>query len=118
MMNNQFIIRILESGDACEALTWLTEKFVPERTLGEAKSREAGIALVKSLYKIGAIKVLVFNIDIIPTGEQNSGRLIVELPKGSTERANLLAKCAEIGAEQGFDPEPDYGQRYTILMLD
>jgi hypothetical protein len=118
MRNNELEKSILASGSAHEAMSWLKEPGVLERSLGECSSYEASVELVQDLYNIGAVKVWVFDIDGGPTEEQNSGRLIVELPKSSIERANLLAKCAEIGAKQGFDPEPDYGQRYTIIMLD
>jgi len=118
-MNNFAIIdHIFKSKDVHEVLTWLTESNVPGRSLGEAKSQNASIALVQSLYQLGAKKIWVFDIDGEPTEEQNSGRLIVELPEDHNKRHDVLAKCAEIGAEQGFDAEPDTGQRYTILMLD
>jgi len=29
-----------------------------------------------------------------------------------------LGKCGEIGEELGFEPEPDIGQKYTLVMLD
>jgi hypothetical protein len=74
--------------------------------------------LVKSLYQLGAKNVWVFDIDGDLDEEQNSGRLIVELSVDRNERHNLLLKCAEIGAAQGFDAEPDTGQRYILLLLD
>jgi len=113
-----FVSELLASKDIQEALSWLTESNVPERSLGEAQEREVSIALVKSLYKLGAKNVWVFDIDGDLDEEQNSGRLIVELSEDRNERHKLLVKCAEIGAAQGFDAEPDTGQRYTLLMLD
>ena len=113
-----FVSELLASKDIHEALSWLTESNVPERSLGEAQEREASIALVKSLYQLGAKNVWVFDIDGDLDEEQNSGRLIVELSEDRNERHKLLVKCAEIGAAQGFDAEPDTGQRYTLLMLD
>jgi len=118
MKNNELEKSILASGRAREAMSWLKESSVPERSLGECRSCESSVKLVQELYDSGAVKVWAFDIDGEPTEEQNSGRLIVELPENPMTRANLLAKCNEIGAEQGFDPEQDYGQRYTILMLD
>ena len=113
-----FVSELLASKDIQEALSWLTESNVPERSLGEAQEREASIALVKSLYQLGAKNVWVFDIDGDLDEEQNSGRLIVELSEDRNERHKLLLKCAEIGAAQGFDAEPDTGQRYPLLMLD
>lgn len=113
-----FVSELLASKDIHEALSWLTESNVPERSLGEAQGREASITLVKSLYQLGAKNVWVFDIDGDLDEEQNSGQLIVELSQDRNERHKLLVKCAEIGAAQGFDAEPDTGQRYTLLMLD
>lgn len=109
---------ILSSGNALEALAWLKEPSVPERSLGEATTQEDSIELVESLYNAGAVTVWVFDIDGELSEEQNSGRLLVELPSDPAKRESILAKCAEIGAEQGFDAEPDTGQYYTVLMLD
>ncbi len=113
-----FVSELLASKDIHEALSWLTESDVPERSLGETQEREASIDLVKSLYQLGAKNVWVFDIDGDLDEEQNSGRLIVELSEDHNKRHKLLIRCAEIGVTQGFDAEPDTGQRYTLLMLD
>jgi len=115
---DDFTSDLLASESAHEALSWLTERGAPERSLGEAQGKESSISLVESLYKKGAKSVWVLDIDDSLDEEQNSGRLLIELPKNRIERYKLLAKCAEIGVENGFDPEPDTGQEYTLLMLD
>lgn len=116
--DDDLINNILTSKDLHEALDWLTETNVPERSLGECKYNEESIAIIQSLYSVGAVKIWVFDIDGNPDEEQNSGRLIVELPDNPEKRAELLLKCVEIGDNKCFDPEPDTGQRYTLVMLD
>ena len=118
MKNDEMEKSIIASGNAREAMSWLTEVNVPERSLGECSSSETSVELIQELYNLGAIKVWVFDIDGGSTEEQNSGRLIVELPNEPQKRTLLLAKCAKIGSESGFDAEPDTGQQYTLLMLD
>jgi len=63
--------------------------------------------LFKSIYDCGARIVYVFDIDGKPDEEQNSGRLLIELPDRPKERKALLQICGEIAARQGFDPESD-----------
>lgn len=117
-MTTNFYEKLFTEKEMVEALSWLTESGVPERSLGECQSQEDSIELVKGIYTLGAVKVWVFDIDGEPDEEQNSGRLIVELPKDSQKRQQVLEKCGEIGEELGFDPEEDTGQKYTLLMLD
>lgn len=101
-----------------EAHEWLYEPEVPERSLGETKGWKESIELVQSLYDLGAKKVWVIDIDGKTDEEQNSGRLIVELPTKSGRRTLLLRYCNELGLEQGYDQEADSGQKYILLMLD
>jgi len=108
----------LVAGSAFEALSWLTEPSRPARSLGEASSQQDSIELIKELYGAGATKVWVIDVHGGPNEEQNSGRLLIELPTDTAERHSILAKCGEIGTELGFSPEPDVGQRYTLVMLD
>jgi hypothetical protein len=109
---------ILARKDVFEALKWLRDTSMPEHSLGEATTQNDSIELVESLYKAGAITVWVFDIDGGSDEEQNSGRLLIELPRNQSMRKKLFSKCAEITVEQGFDPEEDTGQKYILVMLD
>lgn len=113
-----FVSELLASKDIQEALSWLTESNVPERSLGEAQEREASIALVKSLYQLGAKKVWVFDIDDYGDEGQNSGKLIIELPDDPTKRLRLFKKCGDIANSLGYDAEIDTNQEAIFLMLD
>jgi len=116
--DDKFYENLFSEKEMVEALSWLTESNVPERSLGECQNQEDSVEFVNEFYKVGAVRVWVFDIDGKPDEEQNSGRLIIELPKNSQKRKKLLDKCGEIGEELGFELEPDTGQKYTLLMLD
>jgi len=40
------------------------------------------------------------------------------LPKDDETREKLLQFCGRLARKLGFDPDPDVGQRYILLMLD
>jgi hypothetical protein len=113
--NDDICKGILSSGKVREAREW----FKSGRCfLGEGDDEEGSIELVKSLYKAGAAKVWVFDINIDESGEQYSGRLIVEMPKDPEKRKKIFSICDEIAENLGFDPEEDCSQQYRLLMLD
>jgi hypothetical protein len=107
--------KILETQGALEVLSWLDGGGDTERTLGEDTDAVASRKIADSFYKAGASKVWVFDIN---EQDQNSGRLMVELPDDSRKRKATLRVCNKWGAKQGFDPDKDEGQRYVLVMLD
>ncbi len=90
----------------------------PSRSLGEATGQDESIRLVKELYALGAVTVHAVEIDGAPSEDQNTGRLVIELPQEQGMRDKLMKYCGESARELGFDPDPDVGQRYLFLMLD
>ncbi len=113
--NDDFCKGIISSGKAKEAREWFKSA---KCFLGEATNEEDSVELVESLYKAGVVKVWVFDINIDKSGEQYSGRLIIEMPKNSGKRKKIFSICDEIAENLGFDAEEDCGQRYRLLMLD
>jgi len=112
--NDNFCRAILSSGNATEAREW----FKSGRCfLGEDHRAENSIEFVKSLYEAGAVKVWVLDISVDELG-QNSGRLIVEMPKECQLRERVFAICDEVARDSGYDPECDCGQEFRLLMLD
>ena len=101
-----------------EALAWLDESREPSRSLGEATSQGNSIKLVKKLYSLGAVSIHAVEIDGAPDTDQNSGKLVVELPPDADHRKKVLAYTNRRARRLGFDPDPDGGQRYVLLMLD
>jgi MORN repeat variant len=109
---------LLQGPGVSEALSWLTETTKPSRSLGEARGQKASTGLVRKLYSLGAIGVHAVDIQGGNNQEQNSGRLVIELPKEPENRKKLLKFCGQLAREAGFDPDPEMGQRYVFLMLD
>jgi len=109
---------LLQGTRVKEALSWLEETREPSRSLGEATDQDESIRLVKKLYDLGASQVYAVEIDGEPTEDQNTGRIVVELPQDQKKRDKLLKFCGKLARKLGFDPDPDVGQRYALLMLD
>ena len=114
-MSDAFFQKFLNDPASREARDWL--KSGTGNTLGELDSAEESLAIVDNAYAAGAIKVIAVEIDNY--GEfQNTGKLIIELPKAAEKRASVFAWAAPIAESQGYDGEEDEGQPYLFLMLD
>jgi len=116
--SDEFELQLLAGPAVREALAWLQETREPSRSLGEATGQDESIRFVNELYALGAVTVHAVEIDGAPTEDQNTGKLVIELPQEQGKRDKLLDYCGELAIELGFDPEPDVGQRYLFLMLD
>jgi hypothetical protein len=117
LFHRKFIEKLLASRKA-EALGWLNAGSPASfRNLGELGTTEESVALVKRIYSLGATNVLAVEIIEYPEGE-NTGKLLVELPKDRFSRAELFAFEREFAESMGFDATADEGQRYLFLKLD
>jgi hypothetical protein len=111
-------LKLLQGPRVREALSWLEESRHPSRSLGEATGQDESIRLVKELYSLGAATVHAVEIDGGADEDQNTGRIVIELPQDKQQRENLLKFCGDLSREAGFDAETDLEQRYVLLMLD
>lgn len=111
-------LKLLHGSHVREALGWLQESRNPSRSLGEARNQDDSIKLVEKLYQLGAQAVHATEIKSSPSRDQNSGRLILELPEQQEKRKKLFRICGKIAKAGGFDADPDVRQRYLLLMLD
>ncbi len=107
--------RLLQGDKVREALSWLEESKL--RSLGETTSRREALGFVRRLYDYGAINVHAVEINGTEE-EQNTGKLIVELPADKDGRKAVFEIAGKVAREQGYDPEQDVGQQYCFLMLD
>ncbi len=73
------------------------------------------VELVQNLYDLSAVRVTVARIQVYPE-DQDAGRLYIELPDEPAKRTKLFAWSADFHGKQGFDPTPDEGQRYLLVM--
>lgn len=116
--HEQFIRDRLEdrSSQKAEALHWL-ESSKGKNTLGELSSTQESIDLVKAIYAAGAEAVIAIEIDDYD-GEQNTGKLIIKLPKDKALRDRVFEWHGKQAESTGFDAERDIGQSHLFSMLD
>lgn len=115
---DEFVKGLLEGPHVREALSWLEEMRQPSRSLGEATDQDESIRLVKKLYRQGAVNVHAVEIHGEETEDQNTGRIVVELPQDEKQRRDLFKSCGKFARDVGYDPEKDMGQRFIFVMLD
>jgi hypothetical protein len=115
----KFLDELLRKPNHAEAIPWLKgSTAASDRTLGEIGTNEESLDLVAEAFEAGAVEVIAVEIVTYPDGSQNTGKLIVELPEDPISRERALTWCNELGKRLGLDPESDFGQRYTLVMLD
>lgn len=115
---DNFIQRLLRLQNTKEAREWLEGSTrVSPRTLGEDGSTTISKQLVEEIYAAGAVQVWAVEIDSYDKGE-NTGKLVIELPKDARDREMILRIIAKVAESQGFEPEPDMGQCFVFVMLD
>ena len=116
---------LVRKPDAAEALAWLREaKTAGDRTItgGDGKGwRDAkAIAVVQELYDLGAVSVTAAEISgrIEQSKQQDTDRLIVQLPKDTQKRESLFGWEAKFARKFGWDPTTDDGQDYLLIWRD
>jgi len=102
-------LQLLRGSNVREALAWLEESREPSRSLGEATSQGNSIKLVKKLYSLGAVAIHAVEIDGAPDAEQNSGKLVVELPADAEHRKQVLAYTNRRNPPPGIRSGPRWG---------
>jgi hypothetical protein len=108
----------LLDGDTCrEAVSWLKDRSRGQLTLSELQTTSESLRLVRRLYALGAKKVFAVGIASDRHGE-NSGKLVIALPKNPEKRRRVLRWCSKQAQSEGFAADPDIGQKYAFVMLD
>ncbi len=101
-----------------EALSWLKGSG-GKHTLGELASTAVSVRLVNTIYRAGATTVWAVKINMSPDGMENTGKLVIELPREAAARRQVLEWARRRSKGQGFDEEvTDEGQHYVFVMLD
>jgi len=104
---------LMQRGKCSEVINWIETK---SHTLGEldwVRSRR----LVKSLSSLGCLKIYACEIFSGDHGE-NTGHLVIELPRAELKRKKILKKVHGLAREQGYAGPFDDGQRYVYVKLD
>ncbi len=108
--------RLIQGERTREALEWLQENRA--RSLGEGRRHGKSVNSVTKLYELGAKCVYAVEIDQYVGGEENTGKLVVELPNAEEARVQLLKYGAKIGQRIGFTKDEDVKQKYMLLLFD
>ena len=115
----QFFEELLSKPNRAEALSWLDEATDEcPRTLGELETNELSFDLVNDAYKAGAIEVIAVDIQTYADGSQSTGCLVLLLPEEEARRKQTLVWCNKLSEQLGLPPEDEFGQKYTLVMLD
>ena len=111
-------------GHRYEARQWLAANRNPSALASNRfATTAAGRAFVDSLYRLGAAKVEVTNVQeessrLREDGGPYSDALLVTLPADKRQRAALFAVNAAEARREGFDAEPDRGQTLLYFWWD
>lgn len=111
---DKFCRERISAGRCADAQIWLR---APNHTLGEMNEAESR-RLLKRLARLGAVRIFACEIEDYGERGQNTGHLVVELPKEEPSRSKLFGAIARIAESQGFDGDPDDSQDYAYLKLD
>lgn len=110
-----FCLDLIENTESAEVLPWLHDNSKP-RSLGVLGGTEESIEFIQEVFDAGAVQVFAVEID---DGDfENTGKLCIELPDNPELRQRVLDWTGEIAREQGYEQEPDIGQKYVFVMLD
>ncbi len=112
---DRFCRNLMALEPCAEAPAWIKNR---NHTLGEM-DHAASCRLVKKLTSLGALRVFACQIDdYAEQGHQNTGHLVVELPKGNELRSKIFKALARLAERQGFSGDPDDGQSFAYVKLD
>lgn len=107
-----------------EARAWLgaTANLYPFAS-NRFHSKAAAAAFIDSLYGLGADTVYVLDVQqdsatIRLEGGPYADALLLRLPADRAARGRLFAVQAREARREGFDPDPDRGQRYLYFWWD
>jgi hypothetical protein len=111
-------------GPRYEARAWLAATRNPHPFASNRfESPTAAAAFVDSLYRLGADTVYVLNVQqdsawLAREGGPYADALLIRLPAARQARRGLFDTGARESRREGFDPEPDQGQKYLYLWWD
>jgi hypothetical protein len=116
--HDEFCKEMMAAGRRADAVVWIKE---PEHSLGEM-TVTASRRLVTRLIGLGAVKVHACQIDsyyeVGVDAQENTGHLVIELPKAAPRRAALLREVDRLARLQGLAGPPDDGQKLVYVKLD
>lgn len=112
--SDSFCRQMLQQGRTEDAAQWIKTK---GHTLGE-RDRPGSKRLIERLSAVGCIEIWACEIDTYDDGAENTGHLVVKLPKAKTMRAKVLKMIDRLARQTGYGGPVDDGQQYAYIMLD
>jgi hypothetical protein len=112
--SDAFCTSMMERGKCNEVRKWIKTK---NHTLGE-QDWSGSRNLVRRLDSLGCLNIYACEIHADEDGRENTGHLVIELPKTQPERKKVLKKIDSLAREQGYEGPQDDGQRYAYVGLD
>ncbi len=112
--NDTFCRQVMEDGTRKNASTWIKNK---AHTLGE-RNWSGSKRLVDRLLALGCPRVWACQIDIYEDSSENTGHLVLELPKTTVARRKVLSLVDRLAREMGYEGPFDDGQQYAYVKLD
>ena len=117
--HERFVHELLANPNRAEAHSWLEECSDESfRNVGELESNEKSLDLIQEIYRAGALEVIAVEIDKYPDGGENTGKLVIVMPKEPNKRRKVLGWCSKISEDHGFAAHEDFGQQHEFVMLD
>ena len=112
--SDAFCTSMMRRGKRNDARKWIEAK---GHMLGE-RDWPGSRNLVRKLESLGCLNIYACEIDADDTGRENTGHLVIELPRKQPERKKVLKKIDSLAREQGYEGPQDDGQRYAYVKLD
>lgn len=112
--HDDFCEKRLRTGKTEDAIDWIKIK---GHTLGE-RDWPGSKRLVARLVAAGCPKVWACEVDTYENGIENTGHLVVELPKVQAPRSKVFKMIDRLARETGYSGPFDDGQKYAYIKLD
>ena len=109
-----FCSNLMNEGRTENAVEWIKNK---THTLGE-RDWSRSKRLVARLLAVGCVHIYACEIDVYEPSDENTGHLVVELPKTGAARSKILKMINRLAREVGYNGPFDDGQRYAYVKLD
>jgi len=118
MDNDTFCIKMLQSQNQKEALSWLHEaKTISDRTIGEMDTQES-LYIITDLYSLGAEDIIAVEISPTSWGGETTDLVVLKLPEDRKKREVLFHWEKSHAEKNGFDAVKDEGQSFMFINWD
>ncbi len=111
---HEFCEMILAKGRSDDAASWIDNRL---HTIGE-RDWKSSKRLINQFKTAGCSKMYACEITSYDNGQENTGRLVLELPSETDQRNKIFKLIARLVRSTGYDAPFDDGQRFQYIELD